>query len=73
MEQDNTDICIIVGTVYLYFDIMCATIEQARLLESMVDPGNFIHFEDYELQFIPPGLLWECSRAITEYPPENFL
>lgn len=36
-----------------------------------MDPGNFIHFEDYELQFIPPGLLWECSRAIT-VPPRKF-
>lgn len=37
-----------------------------------MDPGNFIHFEDYELQFIPPGLLWECSRSIT-VPPRKFL
>jgi hypothetical protein len=27
LRKQDTDICSIVGTVYLYFDIMCATLE----------------------------------------------
>jgi hypothetical protein len=43
------------------------------MVNSVVDPGNFIHIVGYVLHFIPPYFLPKCPTSTSKYLRKPFI